>query len=144
MYVAGIDITELTRNEVEGLHDFFVAWFRGDVPDTDDVYARFTDATHTDFTMVVTVGQTLDRGAVLGFVRGAHASRSADFRIEIREFEARVVVADCALVTYEEWQFEGDQLLSTRTSTAYFVTDPAAPLGVSWRHLHETSHPTGV
>lgn len=140
MYVAGIDITHTANAEIVGVHDFFAAWFQGDVPDIDEAYARFADALHPDFTMVVTTGVVLDRQAVLGFVRNAHSSRSADFRIEIREFESRAVGADSALVTYEEWQFEGDELLSARTSTAYFVTDPAAPLGVAWRHLHETLH----
>ena len=139
-YLAAIDLVSLAHDEIVELHDFFVEWFTDRVPDTDEAYARFADATHPEFTMVVTVGQTLDRDAVLGFVRRAHSSRSGDFRIEIRGFEPRVVGDDVVLVTYEEWQFDGDDLLSARTSSAYFVTDPSAPLGISWRHLHETLH----
>lgn len=142
-YVAGIDITDQALAEVVGLHDFFSVWFRADLPATDEVYTRFADALHPAFSMVVTTGVVLDRGTVLGAVRSAHGSRPDAFHIAVRNFEARVTGDDALLATYEEWQFDGDELLTARTSTAYFVADPAAPEGVAWRHLHETLHPTG-
>ncbi len=104
------------------------------------MFARFTSALHPDFSMVVPSGEILDRDTVVGLVRGADASadRTAPIRIEIRNLADRVVGDDFALVTYEEWQFAGEQLLNGRTSTACFVPAPAAPNGVAWRHLHET------
>jgi hypothetical protein len=131
----------MALSETTGVHDFFADWFHGSVPDTDAAYARFADALHPDFSMVVTTGVALDRAAVLGFVRGAHGSRPDTFHIGIRNFTARLTSPDAALVTYEEWQFDGDEVLTARTSTAYFVADPSAPEGVAWRHLHETLHP---
>ena len=142
LYGAGIGIIDMARDEVVGVHRFFVAWFRSELPDDDRSFARFADATHRDFSMVTSAtGDILGRNEVLGFVRRAHGSRSSGFEIDIRAFAARAAGPDAALVTYEEWQFDGDELLSARTSTAYFVADPSAPEGVAWRHLHETLHP---
>ena len=104
------------------------------------MFARFTSALHPDFAMVVPSGEILDRHAVVGLVRAAHASvdSAAPVRIEIRNVVERLVGDDVVLVTYEEWQFTGEQLLNGRTSTACFVPSAAAPNGVVWRHLHET------
>ena len=144
VYGARIDIIDMARDEIVGVHRFFVAWFRGELPDDDRSFARFAEATHRDFSMVTSAtGEILGRDEVLGFVRQAHGSRSSEFAIEIRSFAAHAAGPDTALVTYEEWQFDGDALPSARTSTAYFVADPSAPQGVAWRHLHETLHPAG-
>jgi hypothetical protein len=104
------------------------------------VFARFTSALHADFAMVVPSGEILDRDAVVGLVRAAHASAdgAAPVRIEIRNLVERLVGDDIVVVTYEEWQFAGEQLLNGRTSTACFVPAASAPNGVVWRHLHET------
>jgi hypothetical protein len=125
---------------VVGLHEFFVDWFNGVLADTDAAFARVAEVLHPDFSMVVPSGETLDRAAVLGWVRGAHATAevTAPVRIEIRSLVDRVVGDDAALVAYEEWQFVGERLQNGRSSTAYFVRAPAAPNGVVWHHLHET------
>jgi hypothetical protein len=134
------DLIASSRAEVVGLHEFFVDWFNDELADTDTMFARFSSALHPDFSMVVPSGEILDRDRVVGLVRAAHASAdsAAPIRIEIRNVVGRLVGDDVVLVTYEEWQFAGEQLLNGRTSTACFVPAPAAPNGVVWRHLHET------
>jgi hypothetical protein len=143
--VAGIDVAADVaagaRAEVAALHQFFADWFNAVVDDTDEVFARVADVLHASFAMVVPSGEVLDRAAVLARLRAAHASadRNAPTRIEIRNVVNRVVDEDAALITYEEWRFEGDRAPSGRTSSAYFLRSTAAPNGVVWRHIHETS-----
>lgn len=127
------------REEVVGLHEFFVAWFGGEIENSAVELARFTAASHPNFVMVVPSGQIIDKAAVVDGLRSAHGSRAGrDFRIEIRNVTDRVVAEGAVLLTYQEWQFEGPRVASARTSTAMFVAAPHAPNGVVWRHLHET------
>lgn len=124
-----------------GLHEFFVDWFSGALEDTDAVFARFTDALHPGFSMIVPSGEVLGREAVFASVRAAHATTDASFAIEIRNVIDRVTCEDVVIVTYEEWQFAGDRVDSCRVSTAVFVHAAEATAGVQWRHLHETFRP---
>ena len=135
-----IDVAANARAEVVGLHEFFADWFNDVLDDTDAAFARVVEVLHPSFSMIDPSGQTLDRAAVLGGLRRAHATAdvTAPVRIEIRNLVDRVVGDDAALVTYEEWQFAGDHLLNGRSSTAYFVQASGAPNGVVWHHLHET------
>jgi hypothetical protein len=126
------------RDEVVGLHEFFVEWFTGVLEDTDVVFARFADVMHPEFSMIVPSGGLLDRETVVGSVRAAHATADASFGIEIRDVVDCVVWDDAVLVTYEEWQLVGDRVDNCRVSTVLFVRAPTSSNGVQWRHLHET------
>jgi hypothetical protein len=133
-----IDLVAAARAEVVGLHEFFVGWFTGALAADDAVFAQFGEALHPDFSMVVPSGEMLDREAVVASVRRAHASAGDSFRIEVRDVVDRMVGEDAVLVTYEEWQFVGGQVVNRRTSSAWLVGCADAPRGVQWRHLHET------
>jgi hypothetical protein len=137
-YGCSIDLVSAARDEVVGLHEFFVGWFTGVLEDADVVFARFADAVHVEFSMVVPSGEMLDRDAVVASVRAAHATVGDSFGIEIRDVVDRVVGDDLVLVTYEEWQLVGDRVDNRRVSTVLFVRAPTSPNGVQWRHLHET------
>ena len=127
------------RDEVVGLHEFFVDWFAGHVSDSAVVFARFTAAVHANFTMVLPSGQLVDKAAVAHGLRSAYGSQAGrDFRIEIHDVTERHAADGVVVLTYQEWQFEGPRVGNARTSTAVFVAAPHAPNGVVWRHLHET------
>jgi hypothetical protein len=133
-----IGLTDAARAEVLDLHEFLVAWFTGAADDTDQVFARFAQVLHPQFSMIVPSGETLDRDAVVRSIRAAHATADAGFAIEIRDLVARVVGEDAVLVTYEERQLDAGQVRDRRVSTAYLVRAQAVRGGVRWRHLHET------
>jgi hypothetical protein len=136
-----MDLGPAARDEVVGLHEFFVDWFAGKIEATDAVFARFTDAMHPEFSMIVPSGEILGWEAVVASVRAAHATTDASFAIEIRHVTDRVTCDDAVVITYEEWQFAGDREDSCRVSTAVFVRAAEASTGVQWRHLHETYRP---
>ena len=136
-------MTDRAREEVVGLHEFFVQWLTGTLDDSDAVFRRFSDAVHPAFSMIVPSGEMLERAAVMASLRAAHATVDDPFAIEIREVVARTVGVDAALVTYEEWHFAGDRTESGRVSTAVFVPVREAINGVQWLHLHETFQQVG-
>ena len=131
-----MSIDESIAREVVELHAFFESWFRGELPGTDDAFARFDGVLDPGFEMVAPSGATLDRSAVLTMVHGAHGAMP-HMRIWIQAHRSLVSAGDTALVTYEEWQ-ERDGETKARVSTGLFRAAPAAPNGVCWIHVHET------
>ena len=124
------------RAEVADLHRFFQEWFRGELPDTDEAYARFAGVMGEPFEMVSPEGQAIDRAVILKIVREGHGKEpAADIWIE--NHRHRFTIGAISMVTYEEWQDWGGQRRG-RLSTAVFRTDEAAPNGVHWLHVHET------
>ena len=129
---------QLCAREVENLHQFFHDWFVGDLPDTDDAFARLTGALAEDFHIISPSGNVTRRGDLLDNLRDAHGSgRESGVKIWIRGFQVRLVEGEMAVVSYEEWQERGSRKTG-RVSTAVLERDPDAPGGVVWRHLHET------
>lgn len=122
------------------LHDFFVAWVNGELPNTDEALARFADALDPRFAMVAPSGELALGAAVVASVRPGHgrADSDAPAGIEIRNVNGRSIADGLAVVTYEEWHFAGAAMSNARISSAVFVEAPDAPNGVAWLHLHET------
>lgn len=137
-YGCRIDLVVAARDEVLGLHEFFVGWFTGSVEGTDQVFERFGGALHPEFSMISPSGVALDRDAVLESVRAAHGTVDASFRIEIRDLVELLVGVGAVVVGYEEWQFVGGAVDSRRVSSAVLVRSHGTVDGVRWRHLHET------
>jgi len=133
------EFTCACEREIEALHRFFVDWFRGALPDTDEAWSRFADAVAPGFTLVAPSGEAFDRDALLEGLRGRHGAEgpASDFAIWIRNFRDRHVTAGLATVTYEEWQRRAGEERG-RLSTAVFLADAQAPNGVRWVHVHET------
>jgi len=123
---------------VVGLHEFFVGWFTGSLERTDQVFKRFGEALHPEFSMIAPSGVVLDRDAVVASVRAAHGTADASFAIEIRDVVERLVSGDAVVVSYEEWQFVGGAVDSRRVSSAVLVRSHGTVDGVRWGHLHET------
>ncbi len=125
--------------EVVDLHRFFAAWFRAELPDTDEAFHRFDRAMAPDFEMVVPSGARITRPDLVAGLRQAHGSwrEDAEASIEVRDAEARPLPEGLVLVSYEEWQ-RGDGGWKGRRSTALLRPSAAAPGGFLWLHVHET------
>jgi len=140
-YGCRIDLMEATRHEVVSLHEFFVGWLTGSLVESDEVFGRFVDALHPEFSMIPASGMVLDRDAVLASVRAGHGTADASLAIEIRDVVECLISGDAVVVRYEEWQFIGGGVDSRRVSSAVLVRSPGTGDAVRWRHLHETFGP---
>ena len=127
------------EREVIELHRFFERWFSGELPDTDEAFARFESVMGSDFEIISPSGKRMDRSELIDSLRGAHGRWSRDRirgRIWIEDVNVRYIEGQNALVLYEEWQ-EIDGQTRGRLSSAVFSLADGAPNGVVWRHLHE-------
>lgn len=143
------DAAARCTREVEGLHDFFVKWFTGEVARTDEGFRRFSDVMDATMEMVTAAGDRHTLASLSATIDCAHGCMPDDgggvsFAIAIEN--ARLVrtvgsgAARSYLVSYEEWQTVGDAV-TARVSSALFREEPSAPNGVAWLHLHETYLP---
>lgn len=122
--------------EIQELHAFFVQWFRGELPNTDEAFARLESVLAEDFSLVTPGGEILDRAPLLASIRNDHGQREG-FAIEIREPLLKAQSGSVLVATYEEWrQADGDQ--TARFCTVVFRTRPGTPNGLAWLHVHET------
>lgn len=128
------------RQEVEALHDFFAAWFQGQLPATEANFARFAGAMHPDFHIIAPSGELTALPELAARLRTAHG-RQPTIAIWTTNHRCHFQFGDQALVSYEEWQSNG----ATRTgrlSTALLQLDATAPAGIRWLHVHETWLPS--
>lgn len=136
----------LYTREVEALHRFFQDWFNGELPNTDEAFARFADALDTDFFIVPPSGHLADRPRLLELLRPGHGRYEGDYRgrVWVENVKIRRLEENLAVVTYEEWQKTVNASGVTlddprgRLSSALLRLDPEAPGGVRWLHVHET------
>jgi len=132
------DLAGKASREVEALHEFFVAWFRGEPANFALCEAVFAP----DFRMVAPDGAVHERAAVMVRLRAARASAPADFAIEIVQPRVAWQTTDAVLLEYVERQYREGRT-SLRRSSGLFTGETAAPRGVVWRHLQETWMPPG-
>lgn len=135
-----MSLSEICEDEVRELHAFFQAWFRGELPQTNNRLKRLEDALGADFQLVAPDGSVRSRAAVIDGVDDRHgAQRDADmpFRIEVESVAACFERDDICLLTYEEHQRTASEWRGRRSS-ALFERAEGAPSRVRWRHLHET------
>jgi hypothetical protein len=131
-------LAEAVLAEIDGLHRFFVAWFRGGCPKTRAGFARVAEALAPGFVQIDPQGRERRRAALLAGLRVAYGCRAGeDFAIRIVRPTIRLVQDGLALATYEERQRSGGTT-TRRRSSALFAPAPAAPAGVAWLHLQET------
>lgn len=126
--------------EIIELHEFFQQWYRGELPNTDEAFERFSRVMALDFQIILPDARVLDRDAILGHVRRGHGENreaAGDFTIEIRHVRHRLTVGEIIIATYEEWQGDGEHQRG-RLSSVVFAKSDAMPNGLQWRHLHET------
>ena len=139
-YDAAMDNTllEACTRSIESLHRFFVAWFRGARPDTDEVWREFEDELASSFELVTPDGHVLSREVLLPALRANHAQhRERRFEIEVRNVTVHHVTPSVVVAGYEEWQWLED-LQTARRSTAVFARAPDGSANLQWVHVHET------
>lgn len=124
------------REEIVGLHEFFVLWFCAG-PQTNLDFARCDDALAADFHMVTPDGSMVERPSLIAALRAARGSAKPGFSIAIEHLTPLWQDRGTILVTYVEAQIR-DGRPTRRRSSALFSTQDSAPHGVAWRHLHET------
>ena len=135
-----IAMSDHFRREIERVHAFIAAWFRGDVA-RDDALFDSQLATRMDRALVniQPSGQILTHSDLVDGIRAAHGS-NPDFHIEISDVVLRLVDDDLALVTYVEFQRGAKNTVpadNRRVSSVLFrcVHPDAEPV---WLHIHET------
>ncbi len=135
------------KQEVIDLHDFFVGWFAGTIPNTDEAYASgFTDRCDDGFILIPPAGGLTQLSDLASGLRGGYGN-NPDFRIQVRNVEVRHATDDLVIATYEEWQRNAKSSTPSdngRVSTAVFRPDPSASNGLRWLHVHETWLPSEV
>lgn len=129
------DLAAAVAAEIDGLHQFFTAWFLGSCPR--DSFGRCSEALAADFVQVDPAGRLRRRDELLDALQAAHGCYAGlSFAIQIERTQVRLLPGDLALATYEEWQQFGERRSGRRSSTLF--SRGRGPLGVVWRHLHET------
>ena len=131
------DFERRCHEEVVALHVVIADWLAGRVPSTDEAYRRFSDAMAEDFEIISPAGTHTDRDGIVASLRAAHGVQQASFSIAIKNIRTRMLRPPLALLTYEEWQTEGDRT-TARLSSVLLRDEPSSPGGVTWVHLHET------
>ena len=132
-------IQDVCQAEIVRLHRFFVDWYHGRLPPTDEAWTVLTDALAPAFELIAPSGHVLAREPLLSALRGRHASHDSEggFRIWIRGFDCRHVDERTVVATYEEWQhLDGED--RGRLSTVVFQRVPANSTTLRWLHVHET------
>ena len=139
------ELSERVKQEIEAVHDFLAAWFRGELEPTDAVYgAGLADRLASDFVNIQPAGTLLTRSQLLEPIKAAFGA-NPDFRISIADVAVRYadMAAGLVLATYVEHQDGARNTTppaNTRISTVLFRVDaPAGPL--TWLHIHETAVP---
>lgn len=125
------------HDEIARLHVTIEAWMAGSIPDTDDAYASFSEAMADDFEIISPSGRRSNQKQIVAAFRAAHGSRTREFSIAVRNIRTRLLSPPLALLTYEEWQYEGGDA-TARFSSVLLRDDPARPGGIAWVHLQET------
>ena len=135
--------------EVLEIHNFFVDWFAGTCPNSDDTFQqRMTSHFAPNFQLVVPSGKLISSSSLFQGMRARHGS-NPDFRIEIRNVVLQSISqqSNVAIVTYEEWQKNADHSNppnNGRISTAVFEYNCEQVNSLQWLHLHETWLPESI
>lgn len=118
--------------EIDELHAFFAAWFRGTV----DSMERMEGVLAPGFTIVGPDGATMSRTETLAAVRAGHG-RSPDLEITTSDHRLIATAGVVIVARYVETHDRPDAS-SRRVSTVVFTADSGAPNGVRWVSVHET------
>ena len=129
------DLQQQAATEITRLHDFFQAWYRGELEPS--AFARFEQALDESFQIITPDGNLLPRERILQAVR-QQAGSDASALLEIRHVEPVAVDQHIAVFRYQEWQSSADDKPRGRLSTVVFRRDAAASNGLIWLQVHET------
>lgn len=131
-----MSLNEAVRAEVERIHVVFEDWLAG----REGASLEGADSVLSEgFRLVAPSGEELQRERLLAGVASARGGRGEDFRIEVRNVDARELDGGLVLCTYEEWQEHGEDGLLGRLSSALLRRREGG--GFDWLHVHETWMP---
>lgn len=118
--------------EVIELHDYFEAYFLGEVDGLD----RVESALAPDFTMAGPSGSTSSRAETIAMIEAGRAHTES---LKMTITEPQLLLEDHAtlVATYVENQQWSDAS-NQRLTTVVFGKDSSAPNGLLWRRIHET------
>lgn len=125
------------EREIIELHQFFVDWFKGDLPKNESGFARFSVVTSPDFAIITPDGRRYTYEQITSSIYDSHANR-AMMRITIKAVNHHATHGDIHIVEYEEWQDTDPNQPTARLSTVIFKDDVSTPNGLRWLHVHET------
>jgi hypothetical protein len=129
---------EQCHTEVVGLHDFFVAWFKGITGKSGKNFQRLSSVLATEFEIIKPDGNRLDRKGLIDDLWAFHGGyQDNTFDIEIKNYQNRSIQEGLYIVTYEEWT-QIDENLDARLSTVIFKNREGTQNRVEWLHVHET------
>ena len=129
--------------EIESLHDFISAWFRGECAASDDAFADgFTCRLDQNFINIQPSGEVLTRNDLLEPIRAAYGTNS-EFRITISDVSVQHIDHDGGMVlaTYVEHQSGARNTTpaaNARISSVLF-RNIAGDDRLLWLHIHETA-----
>jgi hypothetical protein len=128
------------EQEVIELHQYFEDWLAGEAPIDAGTFNRLARAIAPDCVIINPDGTSTSGEALLAQMHTASGSRP-NWRMWVQDIRLQFQVGDLYIVTYEEWHQRGDETTG-RLCTAILQTNSDAPLGLVWRHVHETWLPT--
>ena len=121
--------------EIVQAHQFLEAWLAGTAPKTEEEFHRFKSSISDEFVIIYPNGSVKDKETLISDIWNAHGVRSAEFSIEIREYQCRLASEKVCVATYEEWLHTEES--SGRMSTAVFRLAPDGN-AVEWVLVQET------
>jgi len=125
------------RQEIERLHDFFVDWISGKLPNTDSAFAACADALAPGFAMVTPDGSQLERAELIAGLRGSHAM-NPDFEIDVSEVAIRAHHGPLFSVSYVETQ-RGAKKSAANNTRLSLATLERTESGWRWHFVQETA-----
>lgn len=139
------ELLAAVREEVEAVHRFISAWFRGEAPGTADALAAgLADRLAQGFINIQPAGRVLERETLLAAIERGHGANPA-FRIAITDVRLRHVDEPTGLVlaTYVETQSgarNSTPPTNARLSSVLMRRSPETG-ALCWLHIHETAVP---
>ena len=135
---------ESCKNEVIELHKFFEQWFKAEIENSSEFFARFESVISKEFLLIMPTGKTTTREEIIKQIRNGYGSRKDDevpYRLWVKDIQCRMIEGNLCLVTYEEWG-EIRSKINARLSSALFRKKNGTANSVEWVHVHEVYIPT--
>ena len=132
------------RAEIEALHDFIAAWFRGETLESAEHFrAGLADRLAPDLVNIQPAGRTLTREDLLSAIERGYGA-SPRFAIAIRDVQIRCASEQTGLVlaTYAEVQRGARNSAPENTRISTVLLQRFGTSGrFTWLHIHETAVP---
>ena len=128
-------LEETVRGDVVALHQFFVGWYGGELPES-AFETEFLSRLDPEFTIIMPSGVELDMETLSGAMKNAFGQKPG-FRIYIRTVRLKSYTDDTIIATYEEWQRNIREAAGSGTGRLSRVV-LIRGRSLSWRLVHET------